>query len=154
MFLSPTSDYTYPRSSIGTLTSLLNTDIFILMKGIKKGDLVIALLAVVLIVAIGWNTWRAGSGTPALHIQVDERTWIYMLDKDQTIEIQGPIGLTRIIIEDEHVHVSDSPCTEKICIAAGEISESGDWIVCLPNRVFLSIEGTTETQKEVDDVVY
>jgi len=42
------------------------------------------------------------------------------------------------------VRVIDSPCPDKICIAAGAISRTGQFIACLPNRVSIALEGRDE----------
>jgi len=37
--------------------------------------------------------------------------------------------------------VEDSPCRDKICVLGGWISHSGEWLACLPNSVFVRVEG-------------
>jgi hypothetical protein len=37
--------------------------------------------------------------------------------------------------------VLDSPCPDKICVAAGAIVRTGQFIACLPNRVSVTLEG-------------
>ena len=69
--------------------------------------------------------------------------WIYPLASDRTVQVAGPLGLTTVVIGEKTVHVSDSPCRNKICIAMGSISSAGQWVACLPNRVFVRIEGET-----------
>ena len=124
------------------------------MRRVRIGDIMIGILSLAVILLIGIESWSGSGGSPELHIQVDEDNFVYSLATDQHLEISGPIGTTYVTIEDGHVHVDDSPCTQKICVAAGEISRTGEWIICLPNHVFITIEGVEETSKEVDDVVF
>ena len=35
----------------------------------------------------------------------------------------------------------DSPCPNKTCVQSMPIRETGEWSACLPNQVFLRIEG-------------
>ena len=62
-------------------------------------------------------------------------------DDDQTLESPGG-GRNRVIIEDGSVHMEEASCPDKICIKQGAVSETGQSIVCLPNRVIVTIAGT------------
>ncbi|OIO69444.1 MAG: hypothetical protein COW19_06190 [Zetaproteobacteria bacterium CG12_big_fil_rev_8_21_14_0_65_55_1124] len=53
----------------------------------------------------------------------------------------GEIGETDILIADGEVAISESPCTGKQCIRAGHKHRIGDMLVCLPNRILVSIRG-------------
>ncbi len=66
---------------------------------------------------------------------------LYPLNEDRRIEARGPLGITTVHIEHGGVHVEDSPCTNKVCIAMGTIHSSGQFVACLPNRVFVRITG-------------
>ena len=69
--------------------------------------------------------------------------WIYPLDKDREIPVQGPLGTTLVEIHEGHVHIADSPCPNKTCVAAGSVSLPGQWVACLPNSVFVRVEGSS-----------
>lgn len=60
---------------------------------------------------------------------------------DRVERFAGPRGDTIVEIADGTVRVVDSPCPDKICVAAGRISRTGQFIVCLPNRVSIVLEG-------------
>lgn len=67
------------------------------------------------------------------------------LKKDTEIVIQGYKGGTNtLIIKDGRVHISEATCPDKVCIYQGEISQSGEMIVCLPNLVIAKIVGEEE----------
>jgi hypothetical protein len=80
-------------------------------------------------------------------VQVTGRNFqkYYDIDEDRIIEVEGPLGVTRIIFEDGEVRVEDSPCREKICIKMGKKKRIGDQIICVPNRVIVEITGENET---------
>lgn len=124
------------------------------MKRIPPGDLLAALLTVAIIAYISLTVYGGGGEDAAVHIQVGQKEWLYDLQQDQDVHIPGPLGDTHVVIEDGHVHVESSPCEAKICIAAGEIAHSNEWIICLPNRVFITIEGEAKRSDEVDEVVF
>lgn len=59
---------------------------------------------------------------------------------DRRLQVQGPLGEELIQIANRQVFVVSSPCPNKICILQGKISRPGQWIACLPNKVFIRIE--------------
>ncbi len=116
-----------------------------------------AVILVIAAVAIGGFSYYAlGQSGPArsAEIKSDEGTFLYPLSVDRTISVAGPLGESIIVIEDDHVHFVESPCRDKICIAAGELSHSGEWTACLPNRVFLTVTGSTAEGAPVDATAF
>jgi hypothetical protein len=90
---------------------------------------------------------RQGSEA-AVYIQSQDEEWVFPLDEKREIDVQGPIGITEVHIEAGHAYVHSSPCNEQICVTSGRISRPGTWIACLPNLVFIKIEGIDE--EEID----
>ena len=88
------------------------------------------------------------AGAPAAGALGAEQQWIYPLDSEATVRVPGPLGDTVVVIRDGAVQVASSPCPEKICIKTGRISKPGQWIACLPNRVFISIRGRRREQPD------
>jgi len=80
-----------------------------------------------------------------LQVQLEdpEGTFVFPLDQDRVLEAKGPLGVTTIHIVRGGVFVSDSPCTNKICIEMGTIHTAGQFVACLPNRIFVRIVGGT-----------
>lgn len=63
------------------------------------------------------------------------------ISKDQTIVT--PDGRNTVVIKDGSVRMLNAECRDHICVKAGEATPSKP-IVCLPNRVVVSIIGTEE----------
>ena len=63
------------------------------------------------------------------------------LELERTLELEGPLGMTRVAIAAGEVSVTDSPCPRKICIALGTVHRSGDLLACVPNQIVVRIEG-------------
>ncbi len=78
-----------------------------------------------------------------LVIETPSGKWIYPLTETRTVVVSGAIGNTTIRIEHNTAFISDSPCPNKTCVNAAALKNAGDWNACLPNRVFLHIEGNT-----------
>jgi len=125
------------------------------MKQITALDVLLGLATAALVIFLFITVYGDREEAETVLIRVDDTSWRYPLDTERDVAIPGPIGDTEVHIGDGHVHVTDSPCNSKICVAAGMISRPGEWIICLPNRVFISIEGVADPgEQEVDDVVF
>ena len=125
------------------------------MKKIKLADIIIIILSVILIIFLFIRTYSQPQDSVELLVRVDNESWRFTLEDNRILHIPGPLGDTEIHIHDGEIFVKDSPCVSKICVAAGKIKRPGQWIVCLPNHVFISIEGTVESEiGEVDDIVF
>ncbi|NOZ24852.1 MAG: NusG domain II-containing protein [Nitrospirae bacterium] len=61
------------------------------------------------------------------------------LTEDRTVEVQGPIGVTRIEVRQGRIRIADSPCPNKLCVRQGWTERGA--IICLPNRVVVTIGG-------------
>ncbi|MFA6505053.1 MAG: NusG domain II-containing protein, partial [Treponemataceae bacterium] len=62
---------------------------------------------------------------------------------EETLRVKGEIGETVVHIHDGKASVESSPCSNQTCVAAGSIDSNGQWVACLPNGVFVRIEGSS-----------
>ncbi len=87
----------------------------------------------------------------AVKIEVDGKP-VYLLpvDKDRVVSVEGPEGRTTIEIKDRKVRINESPCRNKLCIGQGWI-RSGS-IICLPNRVIVTVGNQDGKHKIVDAI--
>ena len=63
------------------------------------------------------------------------------LSENRDLLVNGPIGETLIKIKNHKVRVTHSDCPEKICVKTGWIHKTGEFIVCVPNKVVIKIDG-------------
>ena len=75
--------------------------------------------------------------------------YVYPLEKNMRLEVQGVLGATTIEIKDYAAFVVDSPCKNKSCVSSARIKSHGEWIACLPNKIFMHIAAE---QKDFDAV--
>ena len=95
----------------------------------------------------------SGNGTAdSVVIEASGESYIYMLDTDRTIEVQGPLGITIVKISDSEVYVEDSPCRDKLCVLASPLHNAGEWNACMPNKVFIRIPESRD--QEVDSLSF
>jgi hypothetical protein len=119
---------------------------------LRPGDWFVLLVSIILVVFLTLQSMGDRGGVPIVRIEGEDESWVYPLDADIEVEVEGPLGHTHIHIHDGAVWVSDSPCTQKVCIAAGQISAPGTFIACLPNMVLVRIEGRQEG--EIDGLAF
>ena len=95
-------------------------------------------LAVVALVAV--RVYAGSSGAPVVHLRGPRQEWMFPLDSERTVAVPGPLGDTVVQISSGQARVLSSPCPEKICVRSGAIARPGQWIACLPNRMFIDIQ--------------
>lgn len=65
----------------------------------------------------------------------------YSLAKDQTIEIQDG---NRLRIQNGQAKMEWADCPDQLCVHQKAISRTGESIICLPNQVVVSVQGSKE----------
>ena len=81
-------------------------------------------------------------------------TWVFPLDAEETVSVSGPLGETVVEISGGRIRVLSSPCANQTCVAAGHLDRRGQWTACLPNRVFVYIEGTGDGDALLDSTTW
>lgn len=96
---------------------------------------------------------QQGRGARVL-VERDSRTiFTADLQRDQQVELKGPLGTTVLRIEAGSARIISSPCPQKICIGLGRASHAGDLIACVPNRLVIRIEGAVAEQERGYDLL-
>ena len=126
----------------------------------KKGfrpkilDIAAALLGLAAVFAVSSAVYAQTSGRLMVHVTGESGEWLQPLDKPGDLAVQGPLGITHVHIGPEGVHIEDSPCPNKTCVAAGNITLANQWLACMPNNVFITIEGAGAKDDIPDAAVY
>lgn len=60
---------------------------------------------------------------------------------DETIIVETEYGRNVIHVDNDHVNMQESDCRDQICVHMHQISEPGEIIVCLPNRLIIVVTG-------------
>lgn len=110
----------------------------------KKGD-VLLLLVVIVLVALTIAFSVTEKATVA-EIYIDG-SLAYRVDltKDATFDILD--GKMTVAVKDGRIYVAKSDCKEQLCTHASPIGNKGGTIVCLPNKVVITISA-----KEIDAI--
>ena len=112
---------------------------------IKKADIILLIvlvaigLAATVMVGVSKN-----SGDTVLIENHGDLFGKYSLHEDREIDVPcvDSVGSDlHVSIADGTVRVTESCCTNQLCVKHSAISKSGESIICLPNRIVVKIEG-------------
>ena len=122
-------------------------------KRLRRNDVIFiaALLAVVAVVGACLYFFR-GEGD-IVTVSVDGTVIAaYPLDVDRVEDIRtGTDGLNRLVIRDGKAWIEHASCPDGICAAHKPIHREGESIVCLPNKVVITVQTAADT--DAPDVV-
>ena len=82
---------------------------------------------------------------------VGKRVLELSLDMDATETVKGSRGEAVIVVENGSVRIAESDCPHNYCVRMGNISRRGELIVCVPNRIIVTIKGGSE-RESIDGV--
>ena len=85
-------------------------------------------------------------------VDTPDGKYIYPISKNDVYILKGKIGESKIKVKDGKVKFLDSPCPNKTCVGSGWKSANGDWAACLPNGVFVKIQGTENNERKLDSI--
>jgi hypothetical protein len=112
---------------------------------LKPLDIPVIVLATTLTVIVGLRAYGRGTDSLSVVVKGPDKTWIFPLEAEERVSAIGPIGETLVEIRNGRAAIVSSPCSGQTCVAAGELNKNGQWAACLPNRVFILIEGAGDT---------
>ncbi|MCL2067580.1 MAG: NusG domain II-containing protein [Treponema sp.] len=120
----------------------------------KIPDIIIILLAIGLTVASAFSVYAKPQDSSQVLIQGQRQKWIFPMDAEETVAVAGPLGNTVVKIHNGQAWVEYSPCDNQTCVASGYIRQQRAWAACLPNNVFLIIEGNDGQGNNPDAVAW
>ena len=105
------------------------------------GDVLVVLLSAAFVAFLFKTLWHHEHAAK-LQIRLGDKVFAtYSLDQNRSIDIKGPIGITRIVIANGKARFASSPCPNQYCVHQGWLSHTGQAAICLPNQVSLELLG-------------
>ena len=115
------------------------------------GDWFIIVAGLMLVAVLFATLWQGGHAAK-LRIRQGDRIYATLsLAQQRTLDIHGPLGISRIVIDNGRVRFEKSPCTNQYCVHQGWLSYAGEAAICLPNQVSLELLGS---KKAYDSLNY
>ncbi len=122
------------------------------MRALLKGSLTdrILLLVTLIATASAWFIIQAAIASgPAVAEVYYGKTLLatYPLpkhgEKPIQLQVEGELGASEVILDEQGVRIATSPCDTKRCVYSGAHRHAGDVVACIPNRILISIRGST-----------
>ena len=111
-------------------------------KVIRKADIILFVLLLLMGAVLSVPSLLTGGTGNTVRITVDGALYgTYDLSDDREISVGENGRINRIVIKNGKVWMEEASCRNQVCVHTGKISEAGRSIVCLPNRVSVTIEG-------------
>lgn len=66
----------------------------------------------------------------------------YPLSENRNLSVAGPLGTTRIAIQERRARVEADPSPRQYCVKQGWLTRQGEMAACLPNQVSLELAGS------------
>ena len=119
-------------------------------KIIKAGDWFIIIIFCALIIISTKFLWNLPHGEYLKIYKDNEILGTYSLNQKVTKIINGVKGETKIIIDNGKVRFASAPCTKKYCIHQGWINKANQIIICIPNKISISILGAKRNYDSIN----
>lgn len=72
------------------------------------------------------------------------------LDTDTEFEVKIDNHVNVVRVENGFVFMLDADCPDKLCKKQGKIRNSGETIICLPNKIVIRVEAEKQNSDAVD----
>ncbi len=114
------------------------------------GDwLVVLLLLGASLAGLVWIA-TAPEGTRVVVTSGEQVLFTAPINQPHNLSFDGPLGPTRLVIDDQGVRITDSPCPRKTCISMGPARHTGDLLACVPNRILVRIDSPADPEAPYD----
>lgn len=111
---------------------------------IKKGDVVILLLTVLLAGAAFLFSICQVEGD-YVHVTVNGNVTTYVLAENRRLVLKHDgTAYNTVVIQHGEVFMEEASCPDQICVHHKAISKNGESIICLPNEVYVEVESGKE----------
>ena len=106
----------------------------------RRADLIVigSLLLLALVLWLVLGAFRTEGGEVVVRVDGVE-TERHALTEDGTFPLNG--GSNILVIAEGQAWLSEANCPDRLCVRQGKIHYPGQSIICLPNRLTVTVEG-------------
>jgi len=83
--------------------------------------------------------------TAVIHVENRQR-FNKNLNQPETFTVAGFVSESTIEIRRNAIRVVGSGCPQELCVRQGSISQTGEIIVCVPNKLTIAIQGSRKNK--------
>lgn len=115
------------------------------------GDWLVLTLGAASVIWLFATLWHPEAAAK-LRIRAGARVFATLsLDQRRSLEVPGPLGVTRVVIDHGRARVASDPGRHQYCVKQGWLSQAGQVAMCLPNQVSIELLGS---EKPYDSLNY
>jgi hypothetical protein len=116
----------------------------------RKNDVILIASLTLAFALIGACLLLLGKQGDTVTVTVDGKVYgEYALARDTEVEILSDGGYNLLVIRDGAALIEDASCPDGICAAHSPISRNGESIICLPNKVVISVSAESENEPDL-----
>lgn len=109
--------------------------------------MILALLAAAALFFWGCRLWNRKTPEEVV-VYVGEQEYArFSVKENREFLIETEQGSNLLILKDGTADVTEASCPDKICVHQNPISQTGETIVCMPNRVIVAIEQASQNRE-------
>ena len=118
-----------------------------------KNDVIFIGILAIFCIAVCIAVYKGGGvkGSNILITVDGEEYGTYSLFEEQTIVIEQENGKNIIEIKGGKAYMLEASCPDQLCVDQNEISFDKESIICLPNKVVLTV--ISDTESDVDGII-
>ncbi len=118
-----------------------------------KNDVIFISFLAIFCIAVCIAVYKGGAVEGSnIVITVDGKEYgTYSLLEEQTIVIENGDAKNIIEIKDGKAYMLEASCPDQLCVDQNDISYDKESIICLPNKVVLTV--TSDTESELDGII-
>ena len=110
----------------------------------RPGDWLVVALGLAFSVLSVPLTWQNGAATKAVIKRSGEVFAELDLSRNRRLDVPGPLGITRIAVENRRVRVVSDPGPHQYCVRQGWLERTGEIAICAPNQISVQVLGNKE----------
>lgn len=118
-----------------------------------KNDVIFISLLVLFCIGVCLAVYKGGTVEgSSITITVDGKEYgTYSLWEEQTITVGAGDTINIIEIKDGEAFMVEASCPDQLCVDQNEISYDKESIICLPNKVVITV--TSDVESDLDGIV-
>jgi hypothetical protein len=110
-------------------------------RNLLPGDALVLAVCSTLVAWLAVVNWGKDAGDTLIVHSGDNPVRELPLSRDTIEGVAGPLGITRVQIEQRRARVLSDPGPRQYCVRQGWISRPGESAICLPNQVSIEVGG-------------
>lgn len=118
-----------------------------------KNDVIFISLLVLFCIGVCLAVYKGGTVEgSSITITVDGKEYgTYSLWEEQTVTVGAGDTINIIEIKDGEAFMVEASCPDQLCVDQNEISYDKESIICLPNKVVITV--TSDVESDLDGIV-